>query len=286
MQLVLTIVVILPPPSAAVFAWPTARAAQISTKNATIESSTRTENLSELSAFVGAAAFITTTPTIAAHTDAAPQLRQSSATNATATAITTNPKTPLWQKLLPSFSNVKSPVTANATAVPAAEPDHFTTKEFKVPFTWNPGVTHQFHALLSFSKSPVGVKGGSDNAVTSLGHLQKGHGHHAAHFNHLPHHQTSHGWHVEHSVAGDISESSYDEVNREQLAVFQQDQQYENVGDAGGLKTKWHHWMKSPATLWQKVQKFGIDRAGAGPLYGTGQYTHKHKHSDAHHWDE
>lgn len=279
MQLLVTAIVISSSSSAAV-AMPATKAAQISAHIVANESaapqqpsSPSNENLSKLSSSRLSTSILANAPLERSEST------QSTAANNATRAITTDPKKPLWQKLLPSFSNVKSSVISNATVVTAppilAATDRFTTKDFKVPFTWNPGVTHQFQALLSFGKLPlIGAKGGNDNALTSHW-SHKGHG--IGHFEHYNHQDTD----AEHLTNVDINESAYDEVNREQMEVFRQDQQYENMVD-DSLKAKWHHWLKSPVSVWQKVQKIGVDAIGLGPLYGTGQYSeHKH-HGVAH----
>lgn len=201
---------------------------------------------------------LSSSPAIAATAANTTKSHLSQATNNNNNPITIQKK-PLWQKLWPfnaksSFATTAVEATTIAAAALPTPTKDFRTKEFKVPFSFNPSVTHQFNALFSFSKMP---------------HKKY-------------HHQSGEGGDSGNTENAVDVESTYDDINREQLSTFQQDQSYQNEYD-GDLKVKWQRWLHSPVSAWHKVQKWGVDAAGLGPLYGTGEFKHKQHH---HHGQE
>lgn len=233
------------------------------------------ENLSKLSSSTAArAAVAATAKTTKSHsTQATLADTATTTTNNNSTSPIAIQKKPLWQKLWP-FANTKSSLDETKPAATATEgtttapsppplpsPAHqFTTKEFKVPFSFNPSVTHQFNALFSFSKMP-----------------HKKYHHHDSYVNG----DTG----ADNSIGIDINQSTYDDINREQLSTFQQDQSsYQHEYD-GGLKVKWQRLLHHPVAAWHKVQKWGVDAAGLGPLYGTGEFDHKKHHHNQERFD-
>lgn len=181
---------------------------------------------------------------------------QSHSVQHTNSAIT-NPKKTLWQKLLP-FPIGKST-------------EQLETKEFKVPYSLNPGISHQFSAFVSFNKVPLigsalGSSSGSFSGSSSeLSMTATASATDTASASHLAHEDTVNG-----------SQSDLIDVNREQL-IFDS-QQHDYSGDTSPIdeiKQKWIRIWNGPRLAWHKVQKFGVDMVGLGPLYGTGQFKHQ-----------